>query len=113
MVPKIIPHAASVVAQNEKDRVRVLGRGAGLKSKRIFNQQTFQTAPPTCPQHVLEKRLRTEQSNCTQGYVAHFRKNHHRLLLGNCNVLTLVEKELELVEVANKNHLNNVRATFI
>ena len=41
-----------------------------------------------------------------QGYVAHFWKNHHRLLLVNCNVLTLTGKELELIEEANKYHLD-------
>ena len=34
MVPKIITYAALVVAQNKKDRIRVLGRGFRLKSKR-------------------------------------------------------------------------------
>ena len=48
----------------------------------------------------LERRSRTAQSNCTQGYVARFPKNY--LLLGNWNVLTLTGKELELVEEAKK-----------
>ena len=47
------------------------------------------------------------QSNRTQDYVAHFWKNHHRLLLGNWNVLTLT-KELELVEETKKHHLDIV-----
>ena len=38
--------------------------------------------------------------------MAHFRKNHHRLLLGNWSVLYLTEKELELVEEAKKYHLD-------
>ena len=45
----------------------------------------------------------TAQSNCTQGNVAHFQKNHHRLLLDNWNVLTLTGKELELLEEATTN----------
>ena len=36
----------------------------------------------------------TAQSNRTQGYVAHLRINHHRLLLGNSNVLNLTGNEL-------------------
>ena len=49
------------------------------------------------------------QSNRTQGYVAHFRKNQHRLLPGNWNVLTLTGKKLELVKEAKKYHLDIVR----
>ena len=41
-------------------------------------------------------------------YVPHFRKNHHRLLLGSWNVLTLTEKELELVEEEKKYYLDIV-----
>ena len=46
------------------------------------------------PATRLEKRSRTAQNNRTQGYVAHFQKNHHRLLLDNWNILTLSGKEL-------------------
>ena len=63
------------------------------------------------PTTHLEKWLRTAQSNHTQGYVAHFRKNHHRLQLGNWNVLTLTGKELELVEEAKKYHLDIVEVS--
>ena len=34
MVPKIITYAATIVAQNKKDGVQVIGRGAHSKSKR-------------------------------------------------------------------------------
>ena len=54
----------------------------------------------------LERQSKTAQSNRIQGYVAHFWKSHQRLLLGNWNVLTLTEKELELKEEAKKYHLD-------
>ena len=38
--------------------------------------------------------------------VAHSRVNHHQLLLGNWNILTLTGKELELVEEAKRYHLD-------
>jgi len=38
------------------------------------------------------------QSNCTRDKVTLSRVNHHQLLFGNWNILTLTEKELELVE---------------
>ena len=60
--------------------------------------------PTTC----LERRSRTAQSNHTQGYVAHLRKNYHRLLHGNWNALTLTGKELKSVEKAKKYHLDIV-----
>ena len=56
------------------------------------------------PATRLERRSRTARSNRTPGYIAHFRKNHLRLLLGNGNVLIFTGKELELVEEAKKNH---------
>ena len=65
------------------------------------------------PAARLERQSRTEQSNRTQIYDAHFRKNHHRLLLGNWNVLTLTEKELELVEEPKKYHLDIVEVSSI
>ena len=54
----------------------------------------------------LEKWSRTVQSNCIQGYVTRFWKNHHRLLLDNWNIFTLSGKELELVEEAKKFQLD-------
>ena len=60
------------------------------------------------PTRRLKRRSRTAQSNRTLGYIAHFWKNHHRLLLGRRNVLTLTGKELELVEEAKKYHLDIV-----
>ena len=107
MVPKIITHAASVVEQ-KKDQFRVLSRGACLKSKRHSPPASLFGSSTNVPATRLERRSRTAQSNCTQGYVAHFRKNHHTLLLGNWNVFTLTENELELVGEANKYHLDIV-----
>ena len=79
-VPKIVSHASSVVSQNEKDRVRVLGSRARLKIKRYFPPASFRHLNHV-PVTRLERRSRTAQ--ITRGYVAHFLKCHHRLLLGN------------------------------
>ena len=108
MVPKSISYAASVVAQNKKDRIRVLGRRTRSKSKRHSPPAILLCSSTSVLTTRLERRSRTAQSNRTQGYVAHFRKNHHRLLLGNRNVFTLTGKELELVEEANNYHLDIV-----
>ena len=100
MASKIITHPASVVAQNKKDCVRVLGRGARSKSKRRSTPASlsgnFTNVPATC----LERRLRTAQSNYTQGYVPH--------VIGNWNVLTFTGKEWELVKEAKIFHLDIV-----
>ena len=53
-------------------------------------------------------RQRIVETAQTQVYFLHFRKNHHRLLFGNWNVLTLTGKELELVEETKEYHLNIV-----
>ena len=108
MVPKIIAHAVSVVAENKMDRVQALGRGTRLKSKRHSPPASLLGSSTKVPATRLERRTRTAQSNRTEGYVAHFRKNHRILLLGNWNVLTLTGKELELVEEAKKCYLDIV-----
>ena len=38
--------------------------------------------------------------------MSHTHVNHHQLLLGNWNILTLTGKELELVEEAKRHHLD-------
>ena len=93
MVPKVIAHAASVIAQNKKNRVRLLDRGARSKSKRHSLPASFSVSSTNVPATHLERQSRTAQSNRTQGYAAHFRKNHHGLLHGNWNVLILTRKE--------------------
>ena len=50
--------------------------------------------------------MKAAQSIRTRDNVAHSRVNHHQLLLGNWNTLTLTGKELELVEEANRYHLD-------
>ena len=82
-----------------------------MKSKRHSPPASFLGSSTNVPVQNLERRSRTAQSNGTQGYVAHFRKNYHRLLLGDWNVLTLTGKELELVEEAKKYHLDIVGAS--
>ena len=87
MVPKIITHAASVDAQNKKDRVRVLGRGTRSKSKRHSQPSSLLGSSTNVPATRLERRSRTAKSNRIQGYVVHFRKKRHILPLGNWNAL--------------------------
>ena len=50
--------------------------------------------------------MEAAQSICNRDNVAHSRVNHHQLLLGNWNILTLTEKELELIEEAKRYHLD-------
>ena len=50
--------------------------------------------------------MEAAQSIRTRDNVAYSRVNHHQLLLGNWNILTLTGKELELVEEAKRYHLN-------
>ena len=50
--------------------------------------------------------MEAAQSIRTRDNVAHSRVNHHQLLLGDCNILTLTGKELELVEKAKRYHLD-------
>ena len=50
--------------------------------------------------------MEAAQSIQTRDNVAHSRVNHHQLLLGNGNIITLKGKELELVEEAKRYHLN-------
>ena len=91
MVQKIITHVASIVAQSKRDRVRDLGRGARSKIKRHSSPVSLSSKS-----HASATRLkswsRTAPSNRTQGYDTHFWKNHHRLLFGNSNVLSLTGK---------------------
>ena len=53
------------------------------------------------------------QSIRTRDDVAHSRVNHHQLLLGNWNILTLTGKELELVEEEKRYHLDIIGVSSI
>ena len=96
MIPKITKHAASVVVQNKKDRVRVLGRGSRSKDKRHSPLASLSGSSSTVPAIRLGRRLRTAQTNCNQSYVAHFWKNHYRLLLSYTGMFTLLWKRVEI-----------------
>ena len=50
--------------------------------------------------------MEAAQSIYTRDNVAHLRVNHHQLLLSNWNILTLIGKELKLVEEAKRYHLD-------
>ena len=51
-------------------------------------------------------KILAAQSSRTRDNVAHSLVNHHQLLLGNWNMLTLTRKELELVEEAKRYDLD-------
>ena len=55
--------------------------------------------------------MEAAQSIRTRDNVPHSRVNHHQLLLGNWNILTLTGKELELVEEAKRYHLDIIRVS--
>ena len=55
--------------------------------------------------------MKAAQSIRTRDNVPHSRVNHHQLLLGNWNILTLTGKELELVEEAKRYHLDIIRVS--
>ena len=105
MALKIVSsHAASIVAQIIKDGVRARGREARLKRKRHSSSASLTSGSTNVPVIFLEGQSGTAQSNRTQRNVEHFRKNHHRLLLGNWNIFTLTGKEFELVNKTRKCH---------
>jgi len=52
--------------------------------------------------------MEAAQNNCTRDNVTHSQVNHHQLLFGNWNILTFIEKEVELVEEAKRYHLDIV-----
>ena len=58
------------------------------------------------PATRLKRPMESVQSIRTRDNVAHSRVNHHQLLLGNWNILTLTGKEPELVEETKRHHLD-------
>ena len=100
----ILSKVELVVAENIKDRVRVLDREVSLKSKRHSPTARLTGMPTTC----LGRLSRKAQHNGTQGFAVQFRKNYHRLLLGEWSVLILTGKELRLTKEAKKYHFDIV-----
>ena len=96
------PRDSQVVIQRNPYGVRVLGRGARSKNKRHSPPASPSGCSTNVPATRLERRMEAAQSIRTRDYVAHSRVNHHQLLLGNWNILTLTGKELELVEEAKR-----------
>ena len=86
--------------------VQVLGRGARSKNKRQSPPASPSGSFTNAPATRLERRIEAAQSIRTRDNVAHSPVNHHQLLLGNWNILTLTGKELELVEEAKRYHLD-------
>jgi len=58
--------------------------------------------------YFLTFRMEAAQSNRTRDKVARSQVNHHQLLFGNWNILTLTGKELGLVEGAKRYHSGTV-----
>ena len=102
------PRDSQVVNQRNPYGVRVLGRGARSKNKRQSPPASPSGSSTNVPATRLERRMEAAQSIRTRDNVAHSRVNHHQLLLGNWNILTLTGKELELVEEAKRYHLDIV-----
>ena len=100
------PRDSHVVIQRNPYGVRVLGRGARSKNKRQSPPAGPSGSSTNVPATRLERRMEAAQSIRTRDNVAHSRVNHHQLLLGNWNILTLTGKELELVEEAKRYHLD-------
>ena len=100
------PRDSQVVIQQNPYGVRVLGRGARSKNKRQSPPASPCGSFTNVPTTRLERQMEAVQSICTRDNVAHSRVNHHQLLLGNWNILTLTGKELELVEEAKRYHLD-------
>ena len=100
------PRDSQVVIQRNPYGVRVLGRGARSKNKRQSPPASPSGSSTNVPATRLERRMEATQSIRTRDNVAHSRVNHHQLLLGNWNILSLIGKELELVEEAKRYHLD-------
>ena len=100
------PRDSPVVIQRNPYGVRVLGRGARSKNKRQSPPASPCGSSTNVPATRLERRMEAAQSICIRDNVAHSWVNHHQLLLGNWNILTLTGKELELVEEAKRYHLD-------
>ena len=100
------PRDSQIVIQRNPYGVRVLGRGARSKNKRQSPPASPSGSSTNVPATRLERRMEAAQSIRTRDNVAHSRVNHHQLLLGNWNILTLAGKELELVEEAKRYHLD-------
>ena len=103
------PWDSQIVIQRNPYGVRVLGRGARSKNKRQSPPASTSGSSTNVPATRLERQMEAAQSIRTRDNVAHSRVNHHQLLLGNWNTLTLTGKELELVEEANRYHLDIIR----
>ena len=100
------PKDSQVVIQRNPYGVRVLGRGARSKNKRQSPPASPSGSFISVPATHLERRMEAAQSIRTRDNVAHSWVNHHQLLFGNWNIITLTGKELELVEKAKLYHLD-------
>ena len=97
---------SKVVIQRNPYDVRVLGRGARSKNKRQSPPASPSGSSTNVPATRLDRRMDAAQSIRTRDNVAHSRANHHQLQLSNWNILNLTGKKLELVEEANRYHLD-------
>ena len=100
------PRDSQIVIKQNPYGVLVLGRGARSKNMRQSLPAISNGSSTKVPATGLERRMKAAQSIRTRDNVAHSRVNHHQLLLGNWNILTLTGKELELVEEAKRYHFD-------
>ena len=100
------PRDFQVVIQRNLYGVRVLGRGALSKNKRQSPPAIPSGSSINLPATGLDRRMEAAQSIRTRENFAHSWANHHQLLLGNWNILTLTGKELGLVEEAKRYYLD-------
>ena len=100
------PKDSQVVTHQNPYGIRVLGRGARSKNKRQSPPASRSGRSTNVPATRLDRRMQAEQNICIRDNVAHSWVNHHQLLLGNWNILTLTGKELELVEKEKRYHLD-------
>ena len=100
------PKDSQVVIQRNPYGVRVLGRGTRSKNKRQSSPASPSASSTNVPATRLERRMEAGKNIRIRDNVAYARVNHHQLLLGNWNILTLTGKELKLVEEAKHYHLD-------
>ena len=78
--------------------VRILGRGAHFKNKRQSLSASPSGSSTNVPATQWESRMEAVQSTRTRDNILLSQVNHHQMLLGNWNILTLTEKKLAFVE---------------
>ena len=82
------------------------------KQNHYFGTRKLAYSPPANLSGSSTNILITPALNKAKGYVTHFRKNYHSLLLGNWNVFAFKGKKLKLARDAKKYYFNIVLSFF-